>query len=68
MVYQQGGMWPAQEMKYHINILELLALKLAILTFTKYREVKAMHLQVDNTVALTYVMKMGRKGVRVLKI
>ena len=25
-----GGMWSAQEMKYHINILELLAVKLAI--------------------------------------
>ena len=31
-----GGMWSAQKMKYHINILELLAVKLAILTFTKY--------------------------------
>ena len=36
-----GGMWSAQEMKYHINILELLAVKLAIQTFTKYRDVKA---------------------------
>ena len=54
-----GGMWSAQEMKYHINILELLAVKLAIQTFTKYRDVKAIHLQVDNIVALTYLMKMG---------
>ena len=46
-------------MKYHINILELLAVKLAIQTFTKYRDVKAIHLQVDNIVALTYLMKMG---------
>ena len=30
-----GGMWSAQEMKYHINILELLAVKPAIQTFTK---------------------------------
>ena len=52
-------MWSAQEMKYHINILELLAVKLAIQTFTKYRDVKAIHLQVDNIVALTYLMKMG---------
>ena len=28
-------MWSAQEMKYRINILELLAVKLAIQTFTK---------------------------------
>ena len=46
-------------MKYHINILELLAVKLAIQTFTKYRDVKEIHLQVDNIVALTYLMKMG---------
>ena len=52
-------MWSVQEMKYQINILELLAVKLAIQTFTKYRDVKAIHLQVDNIVALTYLMKMG---------
>ena len=53
------GMWSAQKMKYYINILGLLAVKLAIQTFTKYRDVKAIHLQVDNIVALTYLMKMG---------
>ena len=53
------GMWSAQERNYHINILELLAVKLAIRTFTKYRDVKAIHLQVDNIVTLTYLMKMG---------
>ena len=52
-------MWSAQEMKYHINILELLVVKLAIQTFTKYRDVKAINLQIDNIVALTYLMKMG---------
>ena len=52
-------MWSVQEMKYNISILELLAVKLAILTFTKYRDVKAIHLQVDNVVALTYLKKMG---------
>ena len=46
-------------MIYHINILELLAVKLDMQTFTKYRDVKAIHLQVDNIVALTYLMKMG---------
>ena len=59
-----GGMWSAQE--YHINILELLAVKLAIQTFTKYRDAKAIHLQVDNIVALTYLTKMG--GTQNLKI
>ena len=52
-------MWSAQEMKYHYNILELLAAKLAIQTFTKYRDVKAIHLLVDNIMTLTYLVKMG---------
>ena len=64
-------MWSAQEMKYHINILELLAVKLAIQTFTKYRDIKAIHLQVDNIVALTYLTKIratkNRKMVELAK-
>ena len=52
-------MWSTLEMIYHINILELLAVKLDMQTFTKYRDVKAIHLQVDNIVALTYLMKIG---------
>ena len=52
-------MWSAQEMKYHNNILELLAAKLAIQTFTKYRDVKVIHLLVDNIMTLTYLVKMG---------
>ena len=50
-----GGMWSAQEMKNHIYVLELLAIKLAIQTLKH----KAIHLQVDNMVALTYLLKMG---------
>ena len=30
-----GGMWSVQEMKNHINVLELLAIKLAVQTFSK---------------------------------
>ena len=52
-------MWSAQEMKKHINFLELLAIKLAIQTFSKALKHKAIHLQVDNMVALTYLLKMG---------
>ena len=63
-----GKMWSAQEMKYHINILELLAVKLAIQTFIKYRDVKAINLQIDNIVALTYLMKMGGTRNRTLQL
>ena len=52
-------MWSAQEMKYHIIILDLLAVKLSIQTFTKYRDVKAIPVQVGDIAVLTYLMKMG---------
>ena len=41
------GMWSAQEMKNHINLLELLATELAIQTFLKTLKNKAIHLQVE---------------------
>ena len=42
MEYHQGGVWSAQEMKNHINVLELLAIKLAIQTFSKTLERKVI--------------------------
>ena len=55
-----GGPWSLQEKKLHINVLELKAIQIAILTFSKFfPEVKAIHIQTDNIVALTYLIKMG---------
>ena len=45
-------------MKNHINVLESLTMKLAIQTFSKTMKHKAINLLVDNTVALTYLLKM----------
>ena len=53
------GIWSYQERSKHINILELIAVKLAILTFTKGKSVTAIHLQIDNMTALSYLVKMG---------
>ena len=52
------GVWSKQERSLHINVLELLAVKLAGLSFTKNREVKATHFQIDNATALRYFRKM----------
>ena len=52
-------MWSAPEMKSHINVFELLDIKLAIKTFWKTLKHKVIHLQVGNMVALTYLLKMG---------
>ena len=46
-------------MKNHINFLELLAIKLAIQTFSKILKHRVIHFQVDSVVALTYLLKMG---------
>ena len=53
-------------MKNHINVLELLAIKLAKQIFSKTWKYKAIHLQVDNMVALTYLLKM--RGTQNLKL
>ena len=53
-----GGTWTKEE-KLHINILELMAVELAVKTFTRNRKVSSIHLQIDNTVALSYLIKMG---------
>ena len=43
----------------YINELELFALKLALETFLKAQEIKSLHFQMNNIVALTYFLKMG---------
>ena len=46
----------------------ILATKLAILIFLKTLKHKAIHLQVDNVVALTYLLKMEEGGYPEFKI
>ena len=48
-----GGIWSYQERTKHINILEFIAVKLAILTFTKGKSVTTIHLQIDNMTDLS---------------
>ena len=54
-----GGTWMQAESQLHINTLELTAAELAIKTFTKGKEVSSIHIQMDNTVVLSYLTKMG---------
>ena len=53
-----GGLWSQMEWKAPINILEMKALHLTILTFTKFRIVQRLHVQMDNKVVLSYQVKM----------
>ena len=54
-----GGLWSRKEQQYNINLLELLAIKFALLTFSKMMNFKSVHIQVDNQIALSYLLKMG---------
>ena len=54
---------------FSINVLQLLALKFAILTFPKNLSHFTIHVQVDNKVALAYLLKMdGTRSPQLLKI
>ena len=54
-----GGPWLPEEKNFHINISELKAANLAIQTFTRLKKVNSIHIQIDNTTSLSYLVKMG---------
>ena len=56
------GQWLKEEQFLHIHVLELKAVKSALLTFNKQISLKAVHFQIDNTTALLYLGKMGGTG------
>ena len=49
-----GVAWSSQKQIIHINVLDLMAVKLAILTFTKNKRVNSIHPQVDNMTAISF--------------
>ena len=65
----EEGRWSSVEKACHINILELEAVRLAILSFTKFKTRKSIHLRIDNMTALSYFLKMGgTKNKHLIKI
>lgn len=54
-----SGIWNPQEVSLHINLLELRAIRLALLHFTREVTGKAVALFTDNTTALAYLLKQG---------
>ena len=54
-----GGEWNLQEQQLHINVLKMKAVKLALLVYHKHFLMKAIHFQIDNATALTYLVKIG---------
>ena len=70
--YQQGGggggggQCSMEEHFLHINVLELKAIRLALLIFSEQKSLKAVHFQIDNTTALLYLVKMEGTGNQML--
>ena len=54
-----GGLWSSLEKFWHINALELKAVRLAILSFTQFKKLNTIHLRIKNMIALSYLLKMG---------
>ena len=59
-----GGWWSDDEIHYHINVLELLAIELALKAFLKDSNKKHVRIFFDNTTAVTYINKQG--GIKLL--
>ena len=51
--------WSEILISFHINVLELIAAKLGILTFTKEQSNIGIHLQIDSKTTPSYLLKMG---------
>ena len=54
-----GGKRSKEDKHFHIHVLELLALKFAILTFSKNLSHLTTQVQVENKIALVLLFKMG---------
>ena len=55
-----GGVWTKEEKEeHHINELELIAVEIALKTFLKGRNLKLVHIYMDNMTALHYLIKKG---------
>ena len=63
------GVWLKKDRCLLINVLELLAVKLALLSFTKNKEIRTIHFQIDNTTTLRRLTNMGGpKSLKMIKL
>ena len=54
-----GGRWSQNEIHWHINVLELKAVHLALLALCKFESNNHVQIQSDNTTAVSYIREMG---------
>ena len=58
-IHRINGRWDETEAELHINILELVAVEIAILAFCKNVHNKHVRLMIDNVTAVSYLQNMG---------
>ena len=54
-----GGEWNFQEQQLYINVLEMKAVKLALLAYHKHFQIKAINFQIDNMKACLILWRWG---------
>ena len=62
-----GGLWSKEESQFDINVIESKAAKMVTESFTKLKKFKSIHLQINDIVALTYLIKMAGTKIEELK-
>ena len=60
---QNRGQWFKEKQDLHINQVQLSAIKFAILAFAKMWKMSAIHNQVDEMIALSYLLNTARKTI-----
>ena len=53
MGVQISGQWSEKERTFHINVLELLVIKLTLFSFTKGKREKTIHFQIEYMIGLS---------------
>ena len=66
MNLNRGGNGQKKDQGHGINVLKLMSVKFAILTFTKNLSNVTVHIQMDNKFALSCILKMG--GTHILEL
>ena len=53
------GQWSKEEVQFHMNVLQMKAAKLVTESFFRVKKPKQIHLQIENIVSLSHLVKMG---------
>lgn len=53
IVKSQRVKWSSVEKPWHINVLEFEVVRVAILSFTKWKKLSSIHLRINNTTAFS---------------